>query len=456
MTSISELLRELVLIESRLGCCEILYRGMPLYRIFRFELRKKYLKKRVPNYTNDSRKSSFSISSVFINVLYSLYDVCTVCFTKKKVDTIIFPHFRLFNFNGVLIEKFTDPLLEQSSLLGSVAVFQQSYRVNYRRKRLRIDMLYQVECLTMFTFMVSLVLLVFFYFGKTRKDIDILIKKIRRLQSVAGKDRFKMYFNFVNFYVLSFYYRQIFKKLKCKRIFVVNRDSFKSQIFAAHQLGLKVYELQHGVTMGPTVLYSGFFNPVIDPDYFLTFGAMWKGELFAMPVDRTINIGFAYKNYIQSLNVKISKGIESVLVISSPAITEEIVTIVEKLAILYPMNKFYFRTHPQENLSVSQKERLTLCLNVFYSDKSIESNIEILSYEHVIGTNSSVLFEALSLGKNVGRLAFGGLFINRYIGDDDFYYVQSLEDFDNFLRNRKRGIGKAYSDFEEDKLRMIL
>ena len=317
-------------------------------------------------------------------------------------------------------------------------------------------MLYQVECFTMFTFMVSLVLLVFFYFGKTRKDIDILIKKIRRLQSVAGKDRFKMYFNFVNFYVLSFYYRQIFKKLKCKRIFVVNRDSFKSQIFAAHQLGLKVYELQHGVTMGPTVLYSGFFNPVIDPDYFLTFGAMWKGELFAMPVDRTINIGFAYKNYIQSLNVKISKGIESVLVISSPAITEEIVTIVEKLAILYPMNKFYFRTHPQENLSVSQKERLTLCLNVFYSDKSIESNIEILSYEHVIGTNSSVLFEALSLGKNVGRLAFGGLFLNRYIGDDDFYYVQSLEDFDNFLRNRKRGIGKAYSDFEEDKLRMIL
>lgn len=78
MTSISELLRELVLIESRLGCYEILYRGMPLYRIFRFELRKKYLKKRVPNYTNDSRKSSFSISSVFINVLYSLYDVCTV------------------------------------------------------------------------------------------------------------------------------------------------------------------------------------------------------------------------------------------------------------------------------------------------------------------------------------------------------------------------------------------
>lgn len=51
MTSISELLRELVLIESRLGCYEILYRGMPLYRIFRFELRKKYLKKRVPNYT---------------------------------------------------------------------------------------------------------------------------------------------------------------------------------------------------------------------------------------------------------------------------------------------------------------------------------------------------------------------------------------------------------------------
>ena len=65
MTSISELLRELVLIESRLGCYEILYRGMPLYRIFRFELRKKYLKKRENLMKLYSQKGYSSIDEYF-------------------------------------------------------------------------------------------------------------------------------------------------------------------------------------------------------------------------------------------------------------------------------------------------------------------------------------------------------------------------------------------------------
>ena len=421
----------------------------------------KYLKKRVPNYTNDSRKSSFSISSVFINVLYSLYDVCTVCFTKKKVDTIIFPHFRLFNFNGVLIEKFTDPLLEQSSLLGSVAVFQQSYRVNYRRKRLRIDMLYQVECLTMFTFMVSLVLLVFFYFGKTRKDIDILIKKIRRLQSVAGKDRFKMYFNFVNFYVLSFYYRQIFKKLKCKRIFVVNRDSFKSQIFAAHQLGLKVYELQHGVTMGPTVLYSGFFNPVIDPDYFLTFGDACHKNVFGIPENKIINIGWAFKSYLKQQHLNTEFFPDTFLVISEPEISQKVIDIVIYFANNFPEYKFHIRRHPQEKFTDKQKEMISGYANILDVSSPVNSNIAILSYDFIIGENSTVLYEALSIGKKVGRINFGGFVLRQYdpTQPDGFYYIHQEEDLKDFIStgshtdNARKDI---YSDFNVDLFNSFL
>ena len=54
------------------------------------------------------------------------------------------------------------------------------------------------------------------------------------------------------------------------------------------------------------VLYSGYYNPDIDPDYFLTFGDACHKNVFGIPENKIINIGWAFKSYLkqQHLNTE--------------------------------------------------------------------------------------------------------------------------------------------------------
>lgn len=58
-------------------------------------------------------------------------------------------------------------------------------------------------------------------------------------------------------------------------------------------------------------------------------------------------------------------------------------------------------------------------------------------YLYVVGVNSSVLFEALSMGKIVARLNFNGFCpIPTHIEEDGFYYVSCLVDFQKFINSK--------------------
>lgn len=380
MASVSEVLLELIELEERLDLYNESYKDAPIYRIFRFNLRNKYLKKRIPSYTCDSRGTKFVFSSTIKNIIYSIYDISRLFFENRRVNNVIFPHFRLFEIQDKLIEKFTDPLIDYSSLHKSSLIFQQSYRFFYRKKRYNVRIMRQMECLEAIANILSVVLLPVFYLKKNRMLIDKLFIKLKFDFCLARKDAFKLYIHYLRFYILTKIYKSIFKHLHVKNILIVNRYSFMAQIFAAHQLGIIVYELQHGVTMGNTILYSGKFNSVIDPDYFLTFGSLWKGPQFSIPLEKIVNIGFAYKTYVKNLVNKNYKGNKAVLIVSSPAITDNIVCIAELLAIKYTNYTFYIRCHPQEELNEMQKYRIMKHSNITYSEKNIESNLEILSY----------------------------------------------------------------------------
>ena len=66
-------------------------------------------------------------------------------------------------------------------------------------------------------------------------------------------------------------YRRIFKNTKPGVIIGVSRITFLPQALAAKSLGIKVVEMQHGITLQNTQ-YSGEYNPKIDPDVFCAFG----------------------------------------------------------------------------------------------------------------------------------------------------------------------------------------
>ncbi|WP_407267392.1 hypothetical protein [Tenacibaculum maritimum] len=198
------------------------------------------------------------------------------------------------------------------------------------------------------------------------------------------------------------------KAIGARQIFVVDRIVFLPFIRAAKVKNIEVLELQHGITHSETVLYTGDYQPEIDPDIFLNFGVKWIGEQFSIPIKKQVNIGWAYNSWLL-VKADIEVNQKTVLMVSSPAITDKILKTTLELAEQYSTYSFSIRLHPQEALSSAQQKQLHNRKNIVLDNKNIDSLISVLKHEVIIGENSSVVYEALSLGKKVGKIMFNGL-----------------------------------------------
>jgi len=99
--------------------------------------------------------------------------------------------------------------------------------------------------------------------------------------------------------------------------------------------------------------------------------------------------------------------------------------------------------------------------NIFIQGNTVESTLAIMSYKFLLGENSSVLYEALSFGKKVGRINYGGLLPELVEGNviDGFYYLNGPNDFNFFINSSINTESKvdnlAYSDFDKDKFNSL-
>ena len=203
--------------------------------------------------------------------------------------------------------------------------------------------------------------------------------------------------------------------------------------------------------MGDTILYTGDYRKEIDPDYFLTFGSIWTGPQFGIPEKRIKCIGWGYREMLQ-INQSTSVLDKTILVISTPQITKEIVELTAQWAQWWDHLQFHLRLHPQEELSPQQEELLGQYQNIQISDTKIDSFIALQSYSHVVGDISSVLFEALSMGKLVGKLNFG-IFASRSTPSqyyEDFSIINTPKDLLSFAeqKNLNHHSDKFYTDFD--------
>ena len=89
---------------------------------------------------------------------------------------------------------------------------------------------------------------------------------------------------------------------------------------------------------------------------------------------------------------------------SSPEITNEIISCLVNFSKSDFLFKFKLRLHPQESLSHKQSKLITKLNNIELDDNTLDSSISIMKHKYIIGVNSSVLFESLSYGKIVGVL----------------------------------------------------
>ncbi len=448
---------KLVELEIKNNLFDIKYKDFPIYRIFSYFIRPAWISSFDKGYSNNNRHKPFPLKMVLKNSFFSFFDICSLFFIHKKKKVAFFPSMRLQQDNDLFLDKFSDPVILQSGLAktNDIVIFSSSFYIYYRKKRINGSQTYQAEFIYFVSVLFSYIIRPLFLFSKNKKKVDQLLGKVNTIFKEKIDFKKKSYIRFISFIIQYKVYKKIFKHLGCNSVVVVIKGNCYPQILAAHELGIMVCEIQHGVTYGNTVLYAGKYDKCADPDYFLTFGKMWMGPQFGLPLNQLVNIGFAYKDYIKEKN-QIEVKDKSVLVVSSPEITGPMVRMILLLSQQFNNYKFYFRPHPHEGLTIEQIESLKKQENIFFSDKSVDSNVEVLHYSKIIGTNSSVLYEAKSYGIDVGRLNFGNLSITRYPGDEFFFYIESIEDFERFLNIESKNSIETYSDFDKEKFLSIV
>lgn len=224
---------------------------------------------------------------------------------------------------------------------------------------------------------------------------------------------------------------------------------------------MKVIELQHGITYGETPTYSGFNDILFSPDYFLSFGNVHSANCYGISDDKVFEIGWAFNNYIQ----KLKKGNEDVskikvLVISSPSISEKMVSVTCMFAEKHPDIHFYFRPHPSEQLDGNRLNRLNSCPNITIDNNQENVMVTILMFDNVMGENSTVLYEALSMGKKVGKVQMEGL-EPRYLTEDDKSFFYQITDDYTFMDFIKASLDakpskKLYTEFKPEVINQLL
>ena len=376
----------------------------------------------------------------------------------KKVDNILHV-FRLFETNGTYLDKFIDPILEFSELKNSkYVIFEPAIGGVHRIPRLHKDKVVYTDSIDLIARVIRIITQPFFNkrhgseFNELWKSLDVVMD---------GIEYDKAYFKIVSnsFIIRQNIYYKIFSRLKSKRLFAASKSAFREQLYAAKRCGMKVYELQHGIIWGNSIQYLVPFNGMFIPDCFLMYGGMCPKDKFGVPVDRIKLLGFAYLQYVENMVSDNNKKSNSVFVISDPIISEDLFDTIKELALNYPSYTFCIRLHPMEVLSEKQLKIIKETANVRLENNKTDIMLELQKYEMVVGGNTTVMYEASSIGKKVGKFAYPWItpiFINPS-DKDVFWLIEDDKSFGEFLEaeNNKRKV-EYYSAYDNEVINELL
>lgn len=459
MSAEENIIKQIIILESKYNLSDVYIGNVPLWHILRYTLRQYYIRENgFKNMLQGHNKKSLSVSRKIKYNFVSFLQIVRLLTVKNKKQICFFGFTRLELFNGMYIDKFLDPLIQESQLKSSdYLYFDNEYAGHSTPRNQEHDIMY-TDFINSVSLIFSLLIFPYVYLKNLRA-----YKKIVSFTKYATTDKKALLYIYIKScqtIVQCSIYKKIFKTLEIKTIVGVSRITYRPQALAAKQLGIKVVEIQHGITQGITSLYSGNIEPKIDPDVFCTFGNYCPLDVFGIDKSKIVNIGWAFKDYIKR-KVTVSENIKNaVLVISEPAISDLLLSFVALLARNYPTIEFHLRRHPQETYSDEQIEIIHSFQNVMDVSSSQCSQIVILSYEYILGENSSVLYEALSVGKKVARINCCGLHAIGFKDNlsDGFYYINHTEDFLDFMTNFNNGTTeyKIYSDFNSGLFKTLL
>ena len=197
--------------------------------------------------------------------------------------------------------------------------------------------------------------------------------------------------------------KSFLSKFKLKYLIVVNGYGFNHFILAAKQLGIKVFELQHGniydTHLGYHYPYSKIGSIKCFPDYILTFGKYWNNQAkFPISKNRIKENGFYFfeQSKLKTKSIKIEKK-NRFLIISQQNISSELRKITKDLAKKLENYHFIFKPHPKEKLDKSNLfDGLEKINNITISEKPLYELYPEVDYQ--IGVFSTAIYEGLGYG----------------------------------------------------------
>ena len=444
-----QLLKDICKKEIEYNCYYPMIDGVALYSLERDDFRISLLDK-MGVIVMDNHKKVDRVA-VAKSALQSIWQLTKLLVSNRKYSTVLFPFARVDKINGIYIDKFTDPVIDICDKFGDDYILLDHGRAGVHAKpRMHQDKLVYIDFLHIWAEIKGKLFYKRFVKGN-QKAFDQLR---RSLFEAFGKDVYNQQTE--KKIAVAFYYLRLlvglYKHIQPQR--VIQPMRITAPLVAAHLLGIKCYEFQHGVTYAESSLYSGYQDEMVVPDYFLAFGENKPIDVYGIQEERIVNIGWALWQYLEKATSIKKYGKDDVLVVSDPEITDYILSVVTKLAAAFPNSHFYVRPHPHEELSKRHLELMNSLPNIHLQDKSINIMEVMMGFENIVGENSTVLYEALSMNKKVGKLFFEGLH-PKYLEEADresFWEIRSVEDMNAFINgdNANKKSKSIYSPFNKE------
>lgn len=431
--------------------------NFPLWAYVRREYRNKYI------FSNggDSPLSNFSqfrLIPLLNSFIKSLFHITTLFIHSKKVSNLFLGFMRLEQIDGVYVDKFVDPIIRISTIKDDY-IYMERGRSGVHCSPRFVNNIIWTEAIDFICIVCAYILFPIFYIFNYKK-YNRFYHSLNQIFPITLKDKIKIANKTTNGLIKIFVLYLLFRKLGVKRVYLPVAVLHYPYIGACKKLKIPCYEIQHGITVGRTSTYSGEYVPEAYPDYFLVFGCCFmKDFLFGIPIDKMMNIGCAFKELIRQRSAIPLKN--TYLILSDPEVTQKIVNTTVELAQMYPEYTFHLRLHPLERLNQSQIKVLSVFPNVKCVETINNSTITCMSYEGVIAENTSVLYEAVSVGVKAARLQYNGLHTIHFLDEpaNIFFYMKKPEDLKTFIDNFKLGdVNKElyYSSFNHHLFNQIL
>ena len=437
MTS-DELIKDICIKEIQLGCYRHTINGISIYNYVQKFLRKQ--KCREYGFIAKFKTKHADKKTITLTLLRSTCQLLSLLLFKKKIRNFIYSFPRVDNVNGFFLDKFTDPIIDNSIInYQGYIIFEKGQCYTHSTPRYHSENVICCDAIDYYSDLIAKLSLRWFVkkynhqFEGLWQSIDAAFPNVTYNKKITAH-------TILSSYISTVIYKYIFKRLSVVNFFAPGRGAFSTLIPAAKMSAVKVFEMQHGITYGETVTYSGYRDPMFTPDYFLSFGDNKPVDVYGIDPEKMVTIGYAFIDYLNNCSSVLGDKVisnQDILVVSDPQITNSILSVVSQLAERNPSIVFHFRPHPEEYLTEEQKEHIRKIGNIVVDDNKVNIMVVLSKFIHIIGENSTVLYEALSMGKKVGKLRMGGL-DPRYLNEEDvsyFYEIDSMEDFIAFLKS---------------------